>query len=942
VLPTEPVVWVGCIRKYFGLADGESLNQAISACPDNEIKAFLRDPKAAQPIIQRLAGEGRVAEAGAVELMGLRAQANLVDDVNRLDPSQQKAAYDACARAVAVSRQLQFTECEAYFAAMLGNCALQLRRLPEATDLLARSAALRRDLERASPGKYRRALASTLSNLGVLYSQQRNYAAAESTLTEVLGYYRNLELSSPGKYRFDIAQTLTNLGVMRNAARDLAGSRTALEEVRGFYRNLPKADADSHKADLATVLLAYSGTLRQLRDLPAALESLQEALSLFRELDQATPRVYRYRLAATLHNLGNLLSDVGESQTALAAYTEARRIFEELWKAEPRRYAPELATVLDHIGNRLIERNPAAAREPLETALEMRRKLAAAEPAIYGLSLADTLDTLARVQESLGDFPAAKKNYEEAVQIAGAFAAANPRLNNAALALILNNLAGLFNKLGQKEACAAATHKAVALVEGGESDPAFLWLSKAKAIGAYRQWLGVMVDSGNPDRVFRALAALREGQVRALDDSPANSLQEASQSLQQVSAQVGRPVCILAVQSLHRTGPRPFADLLLAVLDSRAAAPFRYGRAQAFADRAYELFTELQAVFNESRNATDWQTTMAKLGAAAWNALPGPLQKLLHPSSQVDVLISGDPYWAAFPWEALRFGPGDDDYLGFARPLARWRPLTGAAFSRLAPPQTANGGAGAEVVCPWDAVPQRQLLRAEAEAQSLGRDLPGLGLALPSSGPLMGSQATLAAVEGALLSRPAVFHYTGHGGIDKDEELLILQGGALGSSELKAIKQRNGLADSVFAKDALIVLNSCLTGRAREYGGQPQDLADMFLAEGAAAVIASALPVADSVGQVLGTAVYALAGEDELGDTILKIRRLIARLTLAENLSSYPTWCMIQYQGNPYLRLPLSAARPAGVTAGLVEACGALLDIQDMEQARARVLSFLV
>jgi tetratricopeptide (TPR) repeat protein len=942
VLPTEPVVWVGCIRKYFGLADGESLNQAISACPDNEIEAFLRDPKDPQPIIQRLSIEGRAAEAGAVELMGLRAQANLADDVNRLDPSQQKAAHDACARAVAVSRELQFTECEAYFAAMLGNGALQLRRLPEATELLARSAALRRELEKASPGKYRRALATTLSNLGVLYSQQRNYPAAESTLSEVLGYYRDLEQTSPGKYRFDIARTLTNLGVMRKAARDLAGSRTALEEARGIYRNLPKADADSHKGDLATVLLSYSGTLRELRDLPAALESLREALRLFRELDHATPRVHRYLLGATLHNLGNLLSEVGDSRAAFEAYIEARLIFGELWKAEPHRYAPDLASVLDHIGTRLIDENPAAAREPLETALAMRRTLAAAEPAIYGLSLADTLDMLARVQESLGDFPAAKKNYDEAVQIAGAFAAANPRLNNTRFALILNNLAGLFHKLGQMQACAAATHKAVALVESGESDPALLWLSKAKAIGAYRQWVGVMADSGNPDRVFRALAAVREGQVRALDESPANGIQAATQSLQQVSAQVGRPVCLLAAQSLHRTGPRQFADLLLAVLDSRPDTPFRYGRAPDFADRAYELFTELQAVFNESRNAADWQSTMAKLGAAAWNALPHPLQKLLHPSSGVDVLISGDPYWAAFPWEALRFGTGDDDYLGFARPLARWRPLTGAALSRLAPPQTSNGGSGAEVVCPWDAVPQRQLLRAEAEAQSLGRDLPGLGLTFSSGGPLMGPQATLAAVESALLSRPAVFHYTGHGGIDKDEELLILQGGALGSSELKAIKQRHGLADSVFQEDALIVLNSCLTGRAREYGGQSQDLASLFLAEGAAAVIASALPVADSVGQVLGTAVYALAGDDELGDTIRKIRRLVAKLTLAENLSSYPTWCMIQYQGNPYLRLPLSASRPAGVTAGLVEACGALLDIQDMEQARARLSSFLV
>ncbi|GAF71385.1 unnamed protein product [marine sediment metagenome] len=104
---------------------------------------------------------------------------------------------------------------------------------------------------------------------------------------------------------------------------------------------------------------------------------------------------------------------------------------------------------------------------------------------------------------------------------------------------------------------------------------------------------------------------------------------------------------------------------------------------------------------------------------------------------------------------------------------------------------------------------------------------------------------------------------------------------------------------------SLVVLNSCLTGRTRSHGGQREDLAWTLLDEGAEVVIASPLPVYESMGTRLGVGLYdpeLAPGSRCLGETFLHLRCLIERRYRGRHI--WPAWSLLAYHGNPYTRLP--------------------------------------
>ncbi|MGD0473659.1 MAG: CHAT domain-containing protein [Candidatus Velthaea sp.] len=394
----------------------------------------------------------------------------------------------------------------------------------------------------------------------------------------------------------------------------------------------------------------------------------------------------------------------------------------------------------------------------------------------------------------------------------------------------------------------------------------------------------------------------------------------------------------MAAQQLC-SAPNQEESVLLATLD---ASSFHYQNSWSFTAAAGALFEELESVFRESRpSGTHWKARMAELGSAAWEALPQTVRDILHPHSNIDVLISGDSYWTAFPWEALRFGPGEDDYLGWSRPLTRWSALTAAGTSVLAATPSRGPERSVAIVCPWDADPRQLLKGSRDEALALARDLPLRDFSLTTGGPILGAGATQASIKTALSARPAFFHFTGHGGFVREEETLLLHGGTFGSSQIRALQQEKGWADGVFAGGALIVLNCCFTGRTRMHGGHREDLTGVFLEQGARGVIASALPVYDPVGQVLGMAIYAVPGSTGIGAVVTTIRKMIGTLSAAAESPFYPTWSMIQYHGDPWLAMPSAPASLVGVPMpGLIEAVASWLKISP-ERAATAIAEFM-
>ena len=233
------------------------------------------------------------------------------------------------------------------------------------------------------------------------------------------------------------------------------------------------------------------------------------------------------------------------------------------------------------------------------------------------------------------------------------------------------------------------------------------------------------------------------------------------------------------------------------------------------------------------------------------------------------------------------------------------------------------------IVCPWNAVSSQKLDGARNEAEDASDTLRKNGYAIvPGGNALIGELADTAAISRVLIDSPSILHYTGHGDIIGNEETLVLWDEShrshvpFGRKEMGDLKAVHGISGKLLKNSPFVFLNSCMTGRTRDFGGQREDLVWTFLHEGAEAVVASPTPVYDPVGARLGRLLYDAAFADERGMsyTFAAVRGLAEEYF--RDQPYWATWTLMQYHGNPYAQLPhTSAALKEGLP---VRARGAL------------------
>lgn len=179
-----------------------------------------------------------------------------------------------------------------------------------------------------------------------------------------------------------------------------------------------------------------------------------------------------------------------------------------------------------------------------------------------------------------------------------------------------------------------------------------------------------------------------------------------------------------------------------------------------------------------------------------------------------------------------------------------------------------------------------------------------------------GSEASDLEIERQISFQPDVFYYSGHGTIVHEEELLVLHRDMsaqnalssvsyFGKEHLMLLAEHQG--GQLFSQRPLIVLNSCLTGRARQVGGAREDLISTFLALGAGAVIATALPIYDVIGKALGEALFDpdIAQAGDIASVVVGTRRRLARELCADVDSPFwGAWGMIHLHGSARATLP--------------------------------------
>ncbi len=502
-----------------------------------------------------------------------------------------------------------------------------------------------------------------------------------------------------------------------------------------------------------------------------ARKFLLRALELYRALAEKEPHIYLPDVARTLNNLGVVLHDMRQFPAAEVAHKEGLETYRALAEKEPHIYLPDVAMTLNNLGNVFRDmRQFPAAEEAYKEGLEIRRALAEKEPRIYLPSVAVCLNNLGNVHSAMRQFPAAEAAYKEGLEIRRALAEKEPRIYLPDVAMTLNNLGAVLEQRNQQEDALKYSIEAIKAAENThQDDKSRLFLAKGQASGAYRRFLANCLEKEKPDDVFRCLAALREGHVRALGSSDEEGLASAQDALLRIKKDIGETVHFLIVQSL--TGE----DAVLSILDGKK--PLFHLRNREFYKVSQELFGEvIDTIENpRSRNAKERIMKMRELGIKAWQALPGEIQQILNPRSGGHLLISGDSYWSAFPWEGLCFGPGDEDWLGLHRSLCRWGPLTAKGLGGLRRMVFGNGQKTAAIIAPWNAPHTLPLERTRQEAEEIEKKLKGLKY-VPSTDRFLypGEYATRESTAGVFLATPTIIHYTGHGAIFQNEEVLVL------------------------------------------------------------------------------------------------------------------------------------------------------------------------
>jgi hypothetical protein len=207
-----------------------------------------------------------------------------------------------------------------------------------------------------------------------------------------------------------------------------------------------------------------------------------------------------------LNNLSNHLREAGDGVGALAAIGGAVDITRRLAAANPARFEPDLAQSLNNLSNRLSDAGDGAgALTAIREAVEIYKRLAAANPARFEPGLAVSLNNLSNRLSAAGDGAGALTAIPEAVEIYKRLAAANPARFEPDLAVSLNNLSLRLSDAGDGAGALTAIREAVEIYKRlAAANPARFAPDLAQSLNNLSNGLS---DAGD---VACALAAIRE------------------------------------------------------------------------------------------------------------------------------------------------------------------------------------------------------------------------------------------------------------------------------------------------------------------------------------------------------------------------------------------------------------------------------------------------
>lgn len=957
--------WAEHARRFIVTSEKEHLQRALGLCTDATIASFLDHPdlwanRQIQPsiferIVEKCISEGREAEGIVVNLLGFRFVALAMQEVETYDHKHQAFIEATCLTLTEQSSAQGFQECEALFLGSLATGESKLRKYHDSYSHFEQALSVAREVVANEGDIFGRLLAGLLHNYGNALRFAGHFASAQKRLTESLSICRRLTDNKGSQLEGQLASTLSDLSAAFQVEGRFNEAEPILREAVAIQQHVistgsTRKERRSFAGMLSNLTLLYT----EQRRFNAARKTCDESLRIRRQLASEDPEADTADLAATLSNLGILLHDLREYASAISILREAVAIRRSLAKDRPEVFGPDLATSLNSLANSLLVTDSSndihEAFAAYSEALEIRRRLSDENPQLSEGLVAQTLGNLAALRQSVGqydmaiaqflevaaifrglsarrpmeylprlagclgnigrthylkgDYVSARENWSEAVSIWEALTSMEPEVYEGDLAATLNDLSMVLSEMGMDQEALKAANQAIKFAEKSGDH---LHLSKGDVTGAYWIVITDRVHSGRAEDVFDAVTAVRNPSKRIITYRESGSLAMAHQALSNIAHILGSSLRLVIVQQLTGT------DVFFGVLSSDAPCTFRYEISKGFASNATALWNLLYQPFTDSEASTSriQKGEVVRLGEAVWNALPVFLQETFHPKGKHDVLICGDPDSIDFPWEALRFGASETDWLGLYRHLARIPKLETSTLSLLQPMVCGAENPSAAILCPWDIPNQPALEGAREEALEVNNLLQSAGFSIvPDGNLLLGSSANKDSLLQAMAASPVVIHFAGHGDLVNNEEVLVVwdsdstsKGHAIFDRKCLSEAKANSSRQLLFPSRPVVVLNACWAGRSRAFGGQREDLSSAYLDEGASCVIACPTPVQDDMARMLATLLYVPVMQDSRGlaYTFSRVRSIVEKKF--RGTDGWWTWFWMRFNGNPFVRI---------------------------------------
>ena len=268
--------------------------------------------------------------------------------------------------------------------------------------------------------------AYSLNNLGIVYQAMAEYAKAEPLYQEAL----RIRQKVLGREHPDTAVILNNLGTLYQAMVEYGKAETVLQEALRIYRKALGAEHQDTAMSLDNLGMLYQA----MGEYGKAEPLLQEGLRIYRKvLGSENPDT-----ATSLNNLAMLYQAMGEYPKAEPLYQEALQIYEKVLGSEH----PYTGTGLDNLGELYSRMGEYPKAEPiLQEALRIRQKVLGSE----NPDTAQSLNHLAELYRAMGEYPKAESLYQEALRIRQKVLGSE----NPDTAQSLNNLAELYRMMNE-------------------------------------------------------------------------------------------------------------------------------------------------------------------------------------------------------------------------------------------------------------------------------------------------------------------------------------------------------------------------------------------------------------------------------------------------------------------------------------------------------------